>query len=97
MHPDISQQVRNFVVDTFLLGQADRLRNEDSFLEHGIIDSTGILELVAWLEETYGIQVGDRELIPENFDSVNNITVYLAKKLDGEGTRIHASAAVCLD
>jgi acyl carrier protein len=65
------------------LGQADRLRNNDSFLEQGILDSTGVLELVSWVEETYAIEVTDGELIPENFDSVDKLTAYIWKKLHG--------------
>ncbi len=56
------------------------LKDDTSFLEEGIIDSTGVLELVAFLEEHYGIRVEDEELIPENLDSIANICSFLEKK-----------------
>ena len=77
----ICEQLRGFVVTNFLFGQADKLDNDDSFLEKGIIDSTGILELVSFVEETYGITVEDQELIPENLDSINNLLRFLQTKM----------------
>lgn len=81
MHEPLVDQVRSFVVDTFMFGRKDGLRDDSSFLEHGIIDSTGILELVAWIEETYHVTVDDGELIPDNFDSVRKLVSYLEAKL----------------
>jgi acyl carrier protein len=78
----IEETVRTFVVEHFLFGEGDSLKTDTSFLEEGIIDSTGILELVMFLEETYGIKVEDSELVPENFDTLGNITRYLGKKVD---------------
>jgi acyl carrier protein len=77
----IEQELRAFVVENFLFGQDGNLRNDDSFLENGIIDSTGILELVSYLEEQYKIEVADQELVPENLDSINNLAGFLSKKL----------------
>ncbi len=74
--------VKEFVVENFLYGDGDQLTEETSFLGSGIIDSTGILELVSFLEETYGISINDEELIPENFDSLKNIDKFLHKKLN---------------
>jgi len=73
-------KVREFVVENFLFGEGDALKADTSFLEEGIIDSTGILELVMFLEETFGIKVDDSELVPENFDSLEKITHYLDNK-----------------
>lgn len=81
MVSDYVGEVRSFVVANYLLGRGDGLSSDDSFLEHGIIDSTGILELVSHLEETYGIEVADDELNPNNFDSINKIAAYLTRKL----------------
>ena len=61
------------------------LKDTDSFLENGIIDSTGVLELVSFLEEKFGIEVADEELIPENLDSITNVVNYLQRKLNREG------------
>ena len=77
------ETIRLYVVDNFLFGDGSQLTDDSSFLEEGIVDSTGILELVAFLEETYGIVVEDDELIPDNMDSVNRIDVYLTKKISG--------------
>jgi acyl carrier protein len=77
---DTKQDIRTFVIETFLFGQDNGLTNETSFLEQGIVDSTGVLELVAHLEKTYGIKVKDEELIPDNLDSIDAIAGFLAKK-----------------
>ncbi len=72
--------VRKFVVDNYLFGEADKLKDDDSFMETGIVDSTGILELVRFLESTYEIKVADEELIPDNLDSINKIISFVQSK-----------------
>ena len=62
------------------------LKEDTSFLEEGIIDSTGILELVMFLEETYRIEIEDEELVPENMDKLRNIARFLDRKLSGSPT-----------
>ncbi len=79
--PDFANEIRAFVVETFLLGESDRLREDTSFLGEGIIDSTGVLELVSFIEEHYGIRVEDDELLPENLDSIASVAGYLLRKL----------------
>jgi acyl carrier protein len=61
----------------------DDLTDNDSLLDKGIIDSTGILEVIGFLEETYGIQIEDEELVPENLDSVHNLVGFVNKKKSG--------------
>ena len=78
---ETEKKVRGFVIENFLFGKNEGLQNDTSFLDSGIIDSTGILELVGYLEETFSITIEDQELIPENFDSVSNISKYLYRKL----------------
>jgi acyl carrier protein len=78
---NLRARIRGFVVENFLFGNEDGLKNETLFLDEGIIDSTGILELVSYLEEEYGISVEDEELIPENLGSINNVVAYLEKKI----------------
>jgi acyl carrier protein len=74
-------KIRAFIFDNFLFdAQEDALQNDTSFLEEGIIDSTGVLELVDWLEEEFEIAVDDEELIPENLDSVNLLAAYISRK-----------------
>jgi acyl carrier protein len=80
--PNLEQQLRQFVVDNFLFGQpGDGLADSDSFLDRGIIDSMGVLELVGFLEESYGITVQDQELIPDNLDSIDKVASFLQRKL----------------
>lgn len=74
------QKIRTFVVENYLFGEESKLDNDDSFMESGIIDSTGILELVRFLEATFGIKIADEELIPDNLDSINKIVEFLRKK-----------------
>jgi len=76
--------VREFIIDNFLFGEAEKLQDDISFFESGIIDSTGILEVVSFLEEKFNIKVDDEELIPENFSSVIDIDRYLNQKLNGK-------------
>jgi acyl carrier protein len=78
---DIKKQVREYIVENFLMGQnGDALSDETSFLAHHILDSTGVLELVSFIEGTYGIFVADDEITPENLDSLNAIAAYVAMK-----------------
>jgi acyl carrier protein len=74
------QELRTFIVDNFLFGDASgrfTFSNDDSFQERGIVDSTGILELVCHLQERYGIEIDDSELVPENLDSVSKVARFL--------------------
>lgn len=78
---EIEQEIRKFIVDNLMLGQEDRpLAGSESLLEAGIIDSTGVLELVTFLEESYGIEVTDEEMVPDNLDSLDNLVRYVSKK-----------------
>jgi acyl carrier protein len=70
-------------MDNILLGSIDKpIADNDSFLEKGIIDSTGILELVSYVEEEFDIEVADEELIPDNFDSIEKLAAYTQKKTE---------------
>jgi acyl carrier protein len=80
---DFVSTVEAFIIDNFLFGESDHLKEDTSFLENGIIDSTGILELIAFLEETYDIEFEDDEVIPENLDSLKNIARFMEKKING--------------
>jgi acyl carrier protein len=89
MSDTITQDIKNFVVSNFLYGQdGQSLAVDQSFLESGIIDSTGVLELVAFLEQQFGITVADRELLPENLDSVQNATAFVSRKLAAQGAQV---------
>jgi len=81
------EKIVRFIRENFLLYQEDDrpLDEDSSFLEEGIIDSTGVLEIVAFLEETFHIKVEDEELVPENLDSVACLTRFVERKQAGEG------------
>jgi acyl carrier protein len=77
---EVKDRIKKFIIDNFLFGEAESLKDEISLLEEGIIDSTGVLELVTYIEEEYSISVDDEELVPENLDSINNVTAYIGRK-----------------
>jgi len=79
---DYLESVRDFIVTNFLFGDGDQLAEETSFVEKGIIDSTGILELVIFIEETCGFKIEDNDLIPENLDNLVNIAAFINRKLN---------------
>lgn len=74
------EKIRQFVIENYLFGREEGLQNDTSFLEAGIIDSTGILELVTFLESTFGIKVQDDELITDNLDSIDRVCVFVTAK-----------------
>ena len=77
---DITAEIRSFVITNFLYGQAGELSNTDSLLDNGFIDSTGVLELVSFLQDRFDIQVEDDEVIPANLDSIRNLVDYVGRK-----------------
>ncbi len=78
---DIRADIRSFILDNFMIGRdPSELKDSDSLLDKGIIDSTGVLELVGHIEENHKVQVEDEELVPENLDSVNNLIKYIERK-----------------
>ncbi len=80
----IKQSVKSYILENVLYGAGeDTLSYEDSFLEKGIIDSTGIMEIVIFIEEEYGFSIYDEELIPENLDSINNLSRFINRKREG--------------
>ena len=77
----VLKEIREYVVENFLLGdEEDEFSDSESFLESGLIDSTGILEVIAFLEETYEIAIDDEEMIPENLDSVDRVARFVVSK-----------------
>ncbi|HLV65346.1 MAG TPA: acyl carrier protein [Polyangiaceae bacterium] len=77
---DIAREVREFIAKNFYAANVEAISDDSSLLDQGIIDSTGVLELVAFLESTYAIHVEDEEIVPENLDSISAITVYVRRK-----------------
>ena len=77
----VEQKVRSYILENFLFTDDEsELNSSDSFLGNGILDSTGILEVIYFLEEEFNIKVNDEEMIPENLDSVNNIVKFVETK-----------------
>lgn len=78
---DLRSEIRDYIVDSFMMGRdPEALADDGSLLDLGIIDSTGVLELVGFLEETYGISVEDEELVPDNLDTVSNLVAFIERK-----------------
>jgi acyl carrier protein len=76
-------ELRQFIVENFLFGKEDApLASGDSLLELGIIDSTGVLELVSFLEQKYGFTIQDDELVPENLDSIDRLVKFVRRKAE---------------
>lgn len=78
---DIVDSVRQFIATNFYIGKSLSLKSETSLLDSGIVDSTGVLEIVLFIEERFGIQVGDHEMLPENMDSIGKIADFVARKV----------------
>lgn len=77
----VRSELRNFILESYLFTDDQSALNDgDSFLDNRIVDSTGIMEIIHFLEEKYGIRVNDEEMIPENLDSIDNLVKYVDKK-----------------
>lgn len=87
MTDSIATALRTFVIDNFLFGDASRLVSDDaSLIENGLVDSTGILELVVFLEDQFGIAVADAEIVPANLDTIESLQIYVSRKLEASVT-----------
>ena len=72
--------VRAFILENFYVSDASSLRDEESLLDKGVVDSTGILEVIGFIEERFGFTVEDEEMLPENLDSIDRIASYVARR-----------------
>lgn len=85
----VEQKLRKIVSETFLVeGESQELLGDDSFIEKGIIDSTGILQLVEFVEQEFELKVEDEDLIPENLDSINRLVAFIDKKMQASATAV---------
>ncbi len=81
---EIEAQVRKYILENFMYSDdQSRLTSELSLIDNGIVDSTGVLELVGFIEETFGFKVDDADLVPENFDSLAKMTAYIQRRRSG--------------
>lgn len=76
----IKKIVKEFIIENFLFGNEGELTEATSFLDEGIIDSTGVLELVTFIEEKFAIAIDDDELIPENLDTIGRVAAFILRK-----------------
>ena len=81
---EINDQLKDFIVENFLFGQRGSLDNDTDFFEKGIIDSTGIIELISYIEMTFNFNILDEELTLENFSSINKVSAFIKLKLNGK-------------
>jgi acyl carrier protein len=82
---DIKTSIRKYLADNVMLsGGIDDIRDDSSFLERNLLDSTGVLELVAFIEDHFEVKVGDDEIVPENLDSIELVASYVARKRAGK-------------
>jgi len=80
LYMEIKEQIRAFVTSNFYVADPAALEDDASLLDRGIIDSTGVLEVIFFIEETFGIKVEDSEMLPDNLDSIDRITNFVARK-----------------
>ena len=78
---DVKEKIREFVVEHFLFGDDNGLADDASLLELGVVDSTGVLELVTHIETTFGFKVADEELIPGNLDTIQSLSDFVSRKI----------------
>ncbi len=78
---DIASELRSFLAERFLFGEVGLCGDDDSLVDAGILDSMGVLELIAHLEERYRIEISNDELIPENLDTISRLRTFLEKKI----------------
>ena len=91
-HSDIKVVLKEYISENFLPSAGlDVFDENDSFMEKGIIDSTGVLELLEFIEERFSITVEDEEVIPDNLDSLNKLTAFIKRKI---GSHLHVSGLI---
>ena len=79
----VRSKIREYILKNFVFEENGDLGNDQSLLKSGVVDSTGILELIAFVEEEFQVHFEDRELVADNFDSVDRVTAYVNRKLAG--------------
>jgi len=90
---DTRQAVRDFVTSSFFVSDEGSLTDSASLLELGVVDSTGVLEIITFLASAFGVTVEDDELVPENLDSIERITAYVTRKVQSSSAAAAESTA----
>lgn len=78
-HP-VAQRVRQFITENFFVSDPSSLADDASLITGGVVDSTGLLEVIAFLESEYGISIVDQEMVPDNLETVGRIAAFVARK-----------------
>jgi acyl carrier protein len=78
---DINKEIKKYVKDRFMNGDANKLTDDKSLFETGIIDSLGVLHLVSFMEQKFNIEVADEEMVPENFETINKLVIFTREKM----------------
>ncbi len=87
----VSERIRGFILEKFPLARKQGLKSSDKLLEGGILDSLGVLDLVGFVEQEFAIQVSDEELVPDNFQTIEQLAAFVQAK-SGGGCSPHAGA-----
>jgi acyl carrier protein len=90
----IEDRIRQFIFHNLYFAENNSLRDEDSFLETGVIDSMGVMELVAFVQAEFGVPVDQKEVVVENFDSVGKLAGFIRRKLGPEAAVERCSGAI---
>jgi acyl carrier protein len=77
---DLRKQIRSFIETNFIIDSTTDLKDEDSLLQLQIVDSTGFLELIHFIEDTFAVKVADEEMVPENLETIDNIAQFVSRK-----------------
>ena len=77
---DLKTQIRTFIATNFIVESMETLKDDDSLLQLQIVDSTGFLELIHFIEDSFGVKVADDEMVPENLETVDNIVHFVGRK-----------------
>jgi len=77
---DLKKQIRTFIETNFIIESTVDLKDDDSLLQLQIVDSTGFLELIHFVESTFGVKVDDEEMVPENLETIDNIAQFISRK-----------------
>jgi acyl carrier protein len=85
----VSERVKQFIVENFFVSSPDSIGEETSLVAEGIVDSTGLLEVIAFLEAEYGIAVADAETIPENLETIGRISAFVGRKQGAAADAAH--------
>ena len=77
---DLKKQIRSFIETNFIVESTMELKDDDSLLQLQIVDSTGFLELIHFIEDTFAVKVADEEMVPENLETIDNIALFVSRK-----------------